>query len=1324
MTDSYSLSDLNSYSFENMVNAICIKVLGSGHTGFGPGADGGRDGFFEGVAIYPNETEKWSGKWYIQSKFHKPHLSTDAQKWLLKQIEDEIKLFNDPQKKRKWPDNWIICSNIDQSGVPETGVFDKARQLVTKANPALENRFHIWGGRKILDFLNEHIRKAYGHFLTPGHVLTEIKEWMGDDRATIEEIIRTLVVKQFGDQQHTRLEQAGSDTDTRPGVHQLFIDVPFFDALFHARGLAIQSLTKAASRSHRVDKLAPESDAWMRWNRYHERAKVWFVRGGPGQGKSTMGQFFCQTQRAAFILSDEAPVVPYATKSTAREVEAKAKELDIWPSVPRVPMFLELQEYAHWYGRQTDDSPKGVLTFLASKLTAAIEKDVKPGTLERALQKGAWVFVFDGLDEVPSDSKDPASAEIRHFIDEVALRNDCDLLSICTTRPQGYSGQFQDFHCAQIMLTHLSPEQAIQCAKPVLRIGRSDEEAKKSLAILQIAVTSPGVRELMQTPLQSHIMAVVVRDGGKPPERRWQLFNNFYEVIRRREANKEFVEPNLERLMRENEQLLRSIHNRLGFTLHSSAETSQGATTSLSREQFQALASTTVEQMVETNKEAMVDVLTQATEHRLVLVNTPDDGSSLRFDVRQLQEFFAAEFLYESVDAHQLQARIRMVAGDPHWREVMHFLFSALVEKGRSTELTSAIRVLEEVNEGDPSTPSRAFHRRMGAGSAIAERLLAEGVLEQDRRVRNHFKNAIEPLFAQSTTAKSSLLGLTKSNSRAWLVSCLLEQIKESDSSESIGGASLLAKMLDQEDAELSNAIELIMSKGTSYFDGIVACLSASKSPSTKLWFNRLLMRRLLKFDKKSLSVDVCTRILTLIGQMSFDSFATLCEDFSLSRFEATVFAECCPEGSKISNDLEPRFKTELVKHGSITGRYLANDWSTTTSDQEEGKENIEVEGKGFLSLALAIEQFDQVRSRGAFISVINELMATEQPLLSVLSSVQRSRFPALDRNSPLARIKESAQSNDDEQFSAALSNCQLGDFKLRRWAVTFTVDKIPEPNSELKRLIDENPTIAVLVWFAKHHRNSTTRELRAQHKTVRADFRKQFCKSPGMVEDFSEVLGEVLDDEESDTLRHRLIGTELDATFLGHPYWFEISPFKVFLPSESNLLPLVLRALVRSGLNESGQAIEENSDGLQVAIGAKRFYENKISEYGLDVDSLISSASNQESPLFVRASAVLLAALHDQGNFDLIDKNSDMLLECARSRFKVIIIGLTRVLTIVGSPGDRACRQFVGRLFDTIKNDYPLRNQVQALLNTWREQSLAPVSESNVAGLWLNGTD
>lgn len=101
MPDSYELTQLDSHTFEHLVNQLTLRVLGPGSTGFGPGSDGGRDGYFEGEAPYPSETERWSGCWYIQSKFHKPHLSTDSQKWLLEKIKEEIKEFEKPDSKRQ-----------------------------------------------------------------------------------------------------------------------------------------------------------------------------------------------------------------------------------------------------------------------------------------------------------------------------------------------------------------------------------------------------------------------------------------------------------------------------------------------------------------------------------------------------------------------------------------------------------------------------------------------------------------------------------------------------------------------------------------------------------------------------------------------------------------------------------------------------------------------------------------------------------------------------------------------------------------------------------------------------------------------------------------------------------------------------------------------------------------------------------------------------------------------------------------------------------------------------------------------------------------------
>jgi hypothetical protein len=230
--------------FEHMVNMLTLRVLGAGSTGFGPGPDGGRDGYFEGEASYPSTRTHWSGIWYIQTKFHAPHLSADPQRWLLDRIEEEIVRFQAPNTRRVWPDNWIIATNIDPSGAAQTGAFDKARKLVRAARPRLANRFHIWGGSKILGLLTMHpeVARRYLELLTPGEVLASVFARLGDAQAEIDAILRELLIRQLGEQKFTKLDQAGSAADDRPGVHELFIDLPFEVQSYAEQGLALQSM--------------------------------------------------------------------------------------------------------------------------------------------------------------------------------------------------------------------------------------------------------------------------------------------------------------------------------------------------------------------------------------------------------------------------------------------------------------------------------------------------------------------------------------------------------------------------------------------------------------------------------------------------------------------------------------------------------------------------------------------------------------------------------------------------------------------------------------------------------------------------------------------------------------------------------------------------------------------------------------------------------------------------------------------------------------------------------------------------------------------------
>jgi hypothetical protein len=830
MSISYDLTKLDEASFEHLTNALALRVLGSGHTGFGPGSDGGRDGYFEGTAPYPSTSDQWSGRWYLQAKYHRPHLSKDAQKWLLSQIQDEINAFQKSDTKRIWPNNWIVVTNIDPSGKPETGAFDKANRMVTKAHPPLAGHFHIWGGTKILQLLTLYpdIAEYYAHFLTPGQVLTSLYHQLNDTQASIRSIIRYFVVTQFNEQQHTKLEQAGSAADSRPGIHRLFTDLPFVCKRELLGGLSAEYLARTAARNHRIDQSTSGDKAWESWQRHPSRARIWFIKGGPGQGKSTLTQYLAQIQRAALMLGADAPTATAQQRETAKEVRGVAQNSSFWPIAPRIPVYIELKDFAKWYGEKADVQAKGVLTFLAERLSQQVEQPTHTGTLKRAFSQARWLIVFDGLDEVPSDVKSNVASEVITFVDDGLVALSADALIICTSRPQGYSGQFASFNAAEIELLTLKPEQALNCAIPVLKFDRSDAESKYSVQTLKEALQSPSVREIMTTPLQSHIMAIVVRDGGRPPDRKWRLFANFYQVIKKREANRNLADKRLSKLLHSGDKLIKALHNRLGFELHARAEQSKGAQTSLARDELAKIVLQIVSDLQSTNIDETVSTLMEATTTRLVLVNTPESGDYVRFDIRPLQEFFAAEYMYEDISAEDLGDRVSIVSGDSHWREVMHFLLSALVENSRRTDLAVAVDRLANLDDRPDGSPARQFYRRLAAGAVIAARLFIEGVLDQDQRVRQQFKRCIEPLFGSLEVELLSEFGSVRgSDVASWLIDVLVDTLAEQSESESIGAAYVLCILTPDGHVRQNEIQTLLKARSAEYKSCLFALLGS-----------------------------------------------------------------------------------------------------------------------------------------------------------------------------------------------------------------------------------------------------------------------------------------------------------------------------------------------------------------------------------------------------------------------------------------------------------------------------------------------------------------
>lgn len=1312
MPDSYDLSQLDPNTFEHLVNQITLRVLGPGSTGFGPGSDGGRDGYFEGEAPYPSETEHWFGCWYIQSKFHKPHLSKDPQKWLLEQIKEEIKEFKNPDSKRRWPDNWIIATNIDPSGVPETGGFDQARELVSQARPVLKNHFHIWGGRKILDFLALHseITDYYRHFLTPGKILTEIYNQIKDAQAEVKPILRFLVLSQFDEQQYTKLEQAAPPGSTieQPGIHDLFIDLPFRSKEHAFEALVMESLVCAAAKCHRFDEEQPDTEEWKLWCRHPSRARVWFIKGGPGQGKSTIGQYFCQIQRAALILQKDS-LLPRSlgkNKNLAAAIQKVADKNDFWPVKPRIPISIELKEFAQWFGQRDRNISRGVLTYLAEWISIGVEQPLLVGTLKRMLESHSWVIVFDGLDEVPQDVKDAVASEVCRFVDNVAL-DSADILIICTSRPQGYSGQFADLDSSTIELISLSPDQALACAKPVLGLGRSPNQAKKHLQTLTSAIESPAVRELMTTPLQAHIMAVVVRDGERPPERKWKLFTNFYQVIKRREANRELPDKRLAKLLREQDQLLKTVHNRLGFVLHARAELSQGAQTKLDRDEFEKLVTGAVKQMVETEVDETIKVLMEATTDRLVLVSTPDDGNHVRFDIRPLQEFFAAEFLYESVSAEKLRQRIELIGGDAHWREVMHFLLSALVENNRQTELAVAAQVLDNfLNEGDEEN-LRLLRRRLGRGAILTARLLQEGVLDEDKRIRQQFRKSLEPLAG--FTEIDLLRGLTqvsRADSQSWLYNFLISQLQDHNSTESIGAAIVLAQILPDEHGKAEEVRNFLLSSPSSYLSYVISSnptrrdiLLGRKSKFIRSWFLETILKAILSSKWSHLTENALSSGLEVLSAYQENVF-NIAKKLAFSKLENDLLRILLNQDTHF----ERSDKYKVIKdYGSVEVFQGQLAWVSEFTELELSKEISEI--PGVLQVCYLVVRFLKYQRHSELIEILRLFQSVDANLISIIFSQLKFHIPIDTKSSSSinAQIEKFSYISDKEikELRFAHQEIKISDRYSRRQRL----------NPDLwQELVDDYPDLAIYLWSQDLVRQ------RENSKELLITIVEKVVKTPQVLQNHTSLWGHFIREapEYESALRNAFM-TASTGIINSQPPFSGFCVFKLNLPLEVSLLPYLVNALITSHRAYYYQ-VEDDRE--------LDFLGKQIAEMVGDALYLREMIYDLSQPQLIRAAGVIAFLLHPNGSKELGCIKQLLVEFCNSQTGHWYLRAIANCLRLLATEEDPEARWIVNSLLEVTRADYEARQCLHGLLNLWRESSHSPIQKAGVLDKWLSGNE
>lgn len=1328
MADSYDLTQMDPHSFENMVNYLALGVLGRGATGFGPGSDGGRDGYFEGEASYPSERTRWSGKWYIQSKFHKPHLSKDPQKWLIAQVRDEISLFKDPASNRKLPDNWIFCTNIEPSGVPQTGSFDAIRKIVKKElGPAL--KFDIWGGRKLLDLLGENpgVASYFGHFLTPGNVLTILYDQISDSTSQVRSIVEHLVVGQFNEQLYTKMEQAGSSFDNRPKLYELFVDLPFSCSEDLNSSSILAALTCNSATTHKVSAWSDESSKWKDWLRAVTRSRIVVLKGGPGQGKSTVGQYFSQIHRAALILGQDGPTVTPETRQVALRFRKAALAQGFWSDAPRIPITIELKDFAAWFGSRSRGEPTGILSYICERISFKTEQTVLPGTMKRALKLRSWFVNFDGLDEVPNDVKEGVAAEVRKFTNETLPIIDADVLILCTTRPQGYAGQFDKLDASTAVLSSLPPTVALSCASAVLAFDRSDSEAQYSINVLENAMQSEQVLELMTTPLQSHIMAVVVRDGGRPPEKRWELFDNFYKVMKKRESQKDFQDRRISKLLREDDTLLKAIHARLGVTLHVLAEESQGAETTLNKEEFQGLAERTASALIDGNVDDVVGALMEATTERLVFVNTPENSSTVRFDVRQLQEFFAGEFIYSDISPDQLSLRLEAICNDSHWREVMHFVLSALVFNGRRTELTVASQVLVSADANGGCHNEVLFWKRLAVGAMLGIRLLNEGVLEQDKRLRQLFVGVLTPLYALSDLRSINLLTEKKHvNSHSWLLNSMIEHLFKSSEAESLGAAISLIISLPSDHPRLDEVSARLFGASDDYLEAI--CDS--------------LYRRTLLRAPQARKLERVPAQWFLVGLLKIIMSPTLrgCFDYSkaIRLLRAHVFVLAQSEGFKglsvtetklvfalmdvgfeQDEELAPRQKRGSTNYKGLSYVGFQASWLT-------GKipENCDftIENRSLLGpiLQFAAAVIDFARSRDLDgLRKVHELSLPLGVLNRAIAPSFAAMLPLSSWRGDYERQFGSLFDLSSDEFAATLSTGRLNGVNIP-WPTSGVRIEGDYSATSWANICRDYPLLALEIWmqdiggrdgfYSSPECVDAVMRVANDMPEAMAPFilgwGKLFSYAPDAARELRRRLLSVRTFRRVETLNAR-----------------EVVPFVIDLQIEGAFLPMLAEALLAR--IPFGDVLQMQ----QMFIPVQPYSGQVLESFGLQYSKLRACYLDESAELVVRQSALALN-LAKEGSTQVQVSEMSADIQSATLMESVLIgsspFWLVKSVAIFCNNHMEIesvdSRRLIGRCLYIFRENYAVQLMMQNLLNKWRENSSAPVRTKGLLDPWLAG--
>ena len=769
---SYNFEKLSNLEFEDFANALCAKYVARAIDVFGSGTDGGREATYRGRMTYPLDApaaEQWDGYLVVQCKMKaklSATLKLDAD-WAIARLDEEMDMYEKAVVPREKPEYFLFVTNVELSAKLKTGGKDRFLQRLDYWKKKLGMKgVGVWDRDKLGNLLtaSQEIACRYGQLL-PGDLIHAATKFFLANNTDINTAISLFLQNDLLEDQYISLKQAGQKTDETPALARVFVDlrakglnrngqqviVHTADAVQWAsdRSVAPSRLVHeqrmAARESITSDKSAGQyeedgSDAFIHvHNSAREKILAWespsrfvFI-GGPGQGKSTLVQYMSQRHRAALLKSGVFAIADSKAKDAIPVIAKEAEEAGCGlPKHPRLPFRIILEKFAN---DLANGEVASVMDYMVATIKRSSEQPFTRADAELVLKEMPLLVAFDGLDEVPavSNRKELLRA-IRRFLTEVVTK-DADVLIVATTRPQGYTDEFDPSYYTHLSLAPLTQQEALTYAQKLVEAKYAGRKAMQRdiLQRLKTAIGEKAIARLMESPLQVTIMAILVETLDKLPRERFVLFEEYYDIIYKREQGRG---GKLSSVLHRFRSRIEVLHDRIGLRLQVEGETKAGTDGKTARQgrisktEFRKVIHDILENDGHEGEELahLAKQFEEVAIDRLVFI-VQHQADSYGFEVRSLQEFAAARELMRVSEYATVRRRLLAISPIPYWRNTALFAIGQVFGRGDAYCAMIGQLYLDLNNDDKDTILSQTL-----AGSRLALDVIEEGIGE-DRPV-------------------------------------------------------------------------------------------------------------------------------------------------------------------------------------------------------------------------------------------------------------------------------------------------------------------------------------------------------------------------------------------------------------------------------------------------------------------------------------------------------------------------------------------------------------------------------------------------------------